>query len=117
MVYNPDGSYKKFKARLVARGDQLNQIDANNFAGTVKSETMWFLLAVVAEKDLDYLSLDVKTAFFYSPLHPNDKVWIKSPKGITDSHMPPVVEHNKAIYGLPKRLNILKNFSIHNFLN
>ena len=110
MVYNPDGSFKKFKARLVARGDQLNQVDPNNFAGTVKSETMRFLLAVVAEKDLDYLSLDVKTAFLYPPLHPDDKVWMKRPKGITDSQMPPVVELHKAIYGLPKASQYFEEF-------
>ena len=30
IVYNPDGTFKKFKARLVARGDQLLQLDPNN---------------------------------------------------------------------------------------
>ena len=56
MVYNPDGSFKKFNARLVAWGDKLNYADPNNIAGTVKAETMRFLLAVVAEKDLNYIS-------------------------------------------------------------
>jgi hypothetical protein len=57
IVYNPDGTFKKFKARIVARGDQLKSLDSNNFAGTIKSETMRILLAVVAEQDLDHDSL------------------------------------------------------------
>ena len=31
IVYNPDGTFKKFKARIVARGDQLTSWDSNNF--------------------------------------------------------------------------------------
>ena len=64
IVYNPDGTFKKFKARLVARSDQLHQLDPNNFAATVKSETLRILLAIVVERDFDYDSLDVKTDFF-----------------------------------------------------
>ena len=36
VVYNPDGTFKKLKARLVARGDQLRNIfDPDTYAGTV----------------------------------------------------------------------------------
>ena len=38
IVYNPDGTFKKFKARLVARGDPLkNILDPDTYAGTVSS--------------------------------------------------------------------------------
>ena len=57
IVYIPDGTFKKFKARLVACGDQLHQIDPNNFAATVKSETLRILLAIVAKRDFDYVTL------------------------------------------------------------
>ena len=77
IVYNADGTFKKFKARLVARGDQLKSDDPNNYAGTVKSETMRILLAVVAKFDLDHDSLDVKTAFLYPTLKPENKAWLK----------------------------------------
>ena len=30
IFYNPDGTFKKFKACLVARGDQLQQLDPYN---------------------------------------------------------------------------------------
>ena len=41
MVYNPDGTFKKFKARLVARGDMLKNLhDPDTYAGTVHSDTL-----------------------------------------------------------------------------
>ena len=114
IVYNPDGTFKKFKARIVARGDQLRSLDSNNFAGTVKSETMRILLAVVAEQDLDHDSLDVKTAFLYPPLKSDDRTWLRRPRGLTDEHMPPVVELLKSIYGLPKASQYFEEYlSVH----
>ena len=110
IVYNPDGTFKKFKARLVARGDQLQQDDPNNYAGTVKSETMRILLAIVAEFDLDHDSLDVKTAFLYPTLKPEDKVWLKRPTGLTDESMPRIVELLKSLYGLPKASQYFEEF-------
>ena len=43
------------------------------------------LLAIAAECDFDYDSLNVKTAFLYPPLHPDDKVWMKRSYGLTDA--------------------------------
>jgi hypothetical protein len=41
IVYNPDGTFKKYKARLVARGDMLHHIhDPDTFTGTVRSDTL-----------------------------------------------------------------------------
>jgi len=76
----------------------------------VKSETLRILLAVVAERDYDYDSLDVKTAFLYHLLHPDDTVWMKRPSGLTDAHMPPIIELNKALYGLPKASQYFEEF-------
>jgi len=67
-------------------------------------------LAIVAEYDLDYDSLDVKTAFLYPSLHPEDKVLMKRPYGITDAHMPPIVELNKALYDLLKASQYFEEF-------
>ena len=67
MVCNPDGTFKKFKARLVARGDMLkNIIDPDTYAGTVSTNTLRLLLSLVAEHDMDLVSHDIKTAFLYS---------------------------------------------------
>jgi hypothetical protein len=63
--------------------------------------------------------LKLKTAFFYPHLHPDDKMWIKRPKEITDSQISPVVEVNKSIYGLPRASQhyVLKNSFPLNFLS
>ena len=37
IVYNPDGSFKKYKARLVARGDMLKSKSKDTYSGTVSS--------------------------------------------------------------------------------
>jgi hypothetical protein len=47
---------------------------------------------------------------FYPPLHSDDKVWMKRPYGLTDAHMPPIVELNKALYGLPKATQYFEEF-------
>jgi len=109
-VYNPDGTFKKFKARLVASGDQLHQLDQNKFAPTVTSEIFRILLAIVAELDFDYDSLDVKTAFLYPSLHPDDKVWMKRPYVLTGAHMPPIIKLNKALHGLPEASQYIEEF-------
>ena len=60
IVYNPDGSFKKFKARLVARGDMLkNIIYPDTFAGTVRSDTLRLLLSLAAEHDMDLVLHDI----------------------------------------------------------
>jgi hypothetical protein len=110
IVYNPDGTFKKFKARLVARGDQFKATDPNNYAGTIKSETMRILLAIVAEFDLDHDSLDVKTAFLYPTLKPEDTAWLKRPSGLTDDDMPAIVQLIKSLYGLPKASQYFEEF-------
>ena len=52
VVYNPDRTFKKFKARLV--GDQLrNLFDPCTYVGTVSSPTLRLLLSITAEDDLD----------------------------------------------------------------
>ena len=75
---------------------------------------MRILLAVVAEQDLDHDSLDVKTAFLYPPLKSDDRTWLRRPRGLTDGHMPPVVELLKSIYGLPKASQYFEEYlSVH----
>ena len=103
IVYNPDGTFKKFKARLVARGDQLKTIfDPDTYAGTAHSDTLRLFLSVAATLDYDIDSHDVKTAFLHPSLKPDEKIYLRRPKGATDEDMPPVVELLKCIYGLPQ---------------
>jgi len=103
IVFNPDGTFKKFKARLVARGDMLKNIfDPDTYAGTAHSETLRLFLSVAATLDLDLNTHDVKTAFLHPSLKPEEKIYLRRPKGATDDQMPPIVELLKCIYGLPQ---------------
>ncbi len=102
IVYNPDDSLKKFKARLLLRGDMWHDEAKNNFAATVDMDIIKLLLAIAAEEDLEMESIDVKSAFQTAPLKPEEEVYIRRPKGLTDKHMPPIVRLKKALNGLPQ---------------
>jgi len=71
---------------------------------------MRILLSIVAQFDLDHDSLDVKTAFLYPTLKPEDKAWLKRPAGLTDNDMPAIVELIKSLYGLPKTFKYFREF-------
>ena len=97
--YNPDGSIKKFKCRLVARGDkQPWQTYDQTYADTMTSKSVNILLSIIADQDLEMSKLDVKTAFLNSPL--NEELYLRRPKGVDDSYMKPIVKLQKCIYGL-----------------
>ena len=102
IVFNPDGSFKKFKARLVARGDMLKNVyDADTYAGTVRADTLRLLLSLAAEHDLYLVSHDIKTAFLYSDLKPDEHIFLRRPTGVTDDVMPAIVELKKCLYIWP----------------
>ena len=48
------------------------------------------------------MSHDIKSAFFYSSLKPEEKIFLKRPSGTVDDIMPPIVQLVKCIYGLPQ---------------
>jgi hypothetical protein len=101
-LFNPDGSFKKNKARIVARGDDWNPlIPFDVYAGTVKSESIRILLSIIACEDMEMACADVKTAFLYPDL--NETLYMRRPPGLpSDFDFPPVVKLNKCIYGLPQ---------------
>jgi len=74
----PDGRYR---SRLVAKGfSQVEGIDFDElFSPVVCYETVRLLLAVVALKDLDIQSVDVKTAYLYSDL--DKEIYMEQPEG------------------------------------
>ena len=103
IVYNPDGTFKKFKARLVARGDQLkNLYDPDTYAGTVRSDTLRLFFSVVASQDLDLTTHDVKTAFLHPELKLGEDIYLRRPPGASDDVMPAIVKLQKCLYGLPQ---------------
>jgi hypothetical protein len=93
------GDIKKFKARLVARGDmQKPSTYSTTFAETAGSKSINLILSIAAILNLEIFSFDVASAF----LHPliNEEIYLRRPPGMTDFHMAPLVKLNKCIYGL-----------------
>ena len=98
IVYNPAGSFKKFKARLVARGDMLKNIfDPDTYAGTVRADSLRLLFSLVAQHDFDLVSHDIKTAFLYSDLKPEEDIYLRRPNGVGDDIMPLIVKLKKCL--------------------
>ncbi len=78
---NEDGTIKKFKARIVARGfTQRYGIDyKETFAPVVNFNSVRLLLTIAATDDLDLYHLDTKSAFLMAPLE--EEIYMKLPEG------------------------------------
>ncbi len=101
--YNPDGTFKKYKCRLVIRGDKWHDIyNMNKYASTVKSESVRMLLSIAAIENMEMESIDVKSAFLYSNLKEGEIIYMRRPAGLTDAGMPEIVQLNIYIYGMPE---------------
>jgi hypothetical protein len=110
--YNADGTFQKYKARLCARGDRWQEaLGVETYAGTVKSESIKMLLGIAAEENYEICCVDVETAFLHSPLPPDQTIYMRRPVGLTDLHMPEIVELDKCLYGLPQASNRFREHS------
>ena len=99
---HPDGSFDKYKCRLVFRGDRwVDFFNNKTYSGTVRSETVRLLFSILAETDYEFQSADVRTAFLYGEVPANQDIYMSRPTGLTDADMPPVVRLRKCLYGLP----------------
>ena len=91
-----DGAVRRFKARLVAKGfTQRPGVDfEETFSPVVKHNS---LRAVLAERDLNMLQLDVKTAFLNGDL--NEDLYMTQPTGFVVSGIEgEVCKLNRSIY-------------------
>jgi hypothetical protein len=89
----------RYKARLVAQGfSQRPGLDFDDtFAPVSKLQTFRALAAVVAHDDLEWIQLDVTTAFLNAPL--DEEVYMRQPDGF--AHDPSqVCRLLRALYGL-----------------
>ena len=95
----PDGSIKRYKARLVARGfSQVQGIDYfETFSPVVRYESVRTMLAIVAKHNLEMTQFDVKTAFLNSSLE--EEIFMEQPKGYEDGSNR-VCHMKKGLYGL-----------------
>ena len=99
--YDPDGTFNKFKARLVGRGDLLKEIYGETFAGTATTQSIFMFLSIAAELDLELEAIDISSAFLH-PVYVGPRMIVKRPPGLTDADMPEYMELGKCIYGLPQ---------------
>lgn len=98
---NQDGSIQKFKARLVARGDQQipGQDYDETFAPVARFEMLRALLAISAENEMFVHHMDVVSAYTQAEL--SDEIYMEQPtlfvrKGQEDK----VCKLQKSLYGL-----------------
>jgi hypothetical protein len=110
--WESNGKFKKYKARIVGRGDRYDiDLDIPTYAGTVSSESLRLVIALSAEHDLEMESIDVKTAFLYPELDESEVIYMRRPKGLTDDDMPLIVRLRKCIYGLPQAAEKFRSHS------
>jgi hypothetical protein len=111
---NADGSINKYKARLVAQGNhQDDSTYFETFADTASARSINILLSLAAAESFNISSIDVKTAFLYSPL--NEELYLRRPPGLNDDIMPPIVKLKKCIYGLKQAAHEWRTL-LHNTL-
>ena len=103
-----NGVFVKFKARLVARGDQQVGV-RDTYAPTVHTSTLRMLLAVAATKGLQVSSLDIASAFLIENM--DEDVYIRLPSGYTDDNNmgETICKLNKSLYGLCQAPRIFHN--------
>ena len=75
-----------WKARLVARGDQMVYLRdyTSTYSGVVRHATWRLFLALCASFGLTLTGADVSTAYLHAPLREHT-VWMKQPKGFVDT--------------------------------
>ena len=96
-----DGSIEKFKARLVARGDQQKKgIDYEEvFAPVARYDTIRAFLATCVEMDMHVHQMDVVTAYVQGDL--NEDIYMIQPEMfISEGNENKVCKLNRPLYGL-----------------
>ena len=92
-----------WKARLVARGDQMVYLRdyTATYSGVVRHATWRLFLALCASLGLLLTGADVSTAYLHAPLR-DHVVWMRQPKGFVDTvdGLPALCRLQMAIYGL-----------------
>ncbi|GAA5982777.1 hypothetical protein JCM11641_007785, partial [Rhodosporidiobolus odoratus] len=97
-----DGKIIKYKARLVARGDQqVSGLDYDEtFSSTVRLATVRLVFALLAANPhWSYRQFDISNAYLLGVL--DQEIYLKQPPGFADPNRPNAVRRlRKALYGL-----------------
>ena len=110
---NADGTIKKYRARLVARGDlQKEGVDyKETWSPVVNAKSVRILLALAAHFDLDVDNDDVRTAYLNADM--DEEIYMRQPPGFAaPGQESKVCQLRKALYGL-KQAGRLWNKDIH----
>jgi histone deacetylase 1/2 len=105
------GSIKKYKARMVARGDQQEPDWNSVFAPTVRYTSLRVILAIACCNDWEIEQMDVVSAFLNANVE--SEIYMEQPEGYIaygDKGQPLVCHLRKALYGIreaPKAWNSL----------
>jgi hypothetical protein len=100
--FKPDGSFDKFKCRMVFRGDRwINKDNLSVYSTGVHIDALMLFLAIVATEDLDLWKLDVKTAFLYGKFPVGIKQYVRSPHGVPSNLLPKKFQLGSCVYGHP----------------
>ena len=101
--HGPNGEINKYKAHLITKGyTQVEGLDYTNmFAPVMKFTTIWSLLALAAQHDLEVHQVDIKVAFLNGELE--EEIYLHPPPGFHDD--PKVVWHlQHTLYSLKQSL-------------
>ena len=90
---------KRYKARLVIRGDLQDPLGLDTYAPVAKLVTFRALMAIVAYNKLHLHEMDVITAFLHAGLSPEQRVYMQIPPG-ANGKPGQVWLLLKALYGL-----------------
>ena len=97
----PDGSIKKFKARLVLRGDLQDDDGSDNYSPVAAWTTVRSFLMVSIQKGYITVTIDFSNAFVQSKLPEDQAIWMHVPQGYVSTNGPDhCLRLVKSLYGL-----------------
>jgi hypothetical protein len=104
-----DGKPKRYKARLVVRGDrQEHGVNYDEtFASVFKSKTLKMVTALVAQYNLNYHQLDFEAAFLNAAV--DCPIYVEQPPGLSNGDSSLVWLLDKALYGLKQAPKLWKD--------
>ena len=106
----------RYKARFVIKGySQTHGLDyTETYAPVAKTYSFRMVMAIAAEKDLEMIQLDVKTAFLYGTLE--EEIYMKQPEGFAiPGKEEEVCRLVKSLYGL-KQASRVWNVECNEFI-
>jgi hypothetical protein len=97
---SPDGEIKKFKARIVVRGD-LQDYSGETYSPVVSWSAVRLALVMCLKLNWNMICIDFSSAFVQSALPDDEPVWMHPPRGFSCSKgSTHVLKLNKSLYGL-----------------